>query len=216
MTDRQKNTRDINVSCYYKSEIMYRTFEYKNQPKKDLSSGYPTIPTSPRSVNISSRSNDISDISTLLPSRSPISPSLDKNFSEQSETLSEPAFTPSTSAEFFSSGVKRQFSRLSPPLLPTTFFLNKKDKKTSVRPSPARPAMDTTKIDLDFAPVASPSATYADRPLTEDFMSEVRRRLCFKCIPKKYEGKKVYWVYYACIMRDEEMLDLCGIIDRHR
>ncbi|KAI9483728.1 MAG: hypothetical protein EXX96DRAFT_616692 [Benjaminiella poitrasii] len=121
--------------------------------KKDLSSGYPTVPTSPRSVNISSRSQDISDISTLLSSRSPISPSLDKNFSEQSETLSEPASTPSTSAEFFS---KEDFRE--------TFSCS--------------PCYGHYKNRSRFRSGRSPTATaYADRRQLEDFMSTVNQHL---------------------------------------
>jgi hypothetical protein len=100
--------------------------------------------------------------------------------SDQVQTLSEPSSPPQKHAEFFSLGVKRQFSSLSPPLFQADLFSL---KKTSTSYSHLKPTKLQTPpaFSLDFSPATAPTTTkmtgIVDQSALQPFMQEVNQRL---------------------------------------
>jgi hypothetical protein len=94
--------------------------------------------------------------------------------------LSEPSSPPQKHAEFFSLGVKRQFSSLSPPLFQADLFSL---KKTSTSYSHLKPTKLQTPpaFSLDFSPATAPTTTkmtgIVDQSALQPFMQEVNQRL---------------------------------------
>jgi hypothetical protein len=137
------------------------------------------IPSSPSSVNFSSKSNDICDFSNIRHSENIEGPSANKDSTDQLQTCTNSSPTSPKSTDFFSSGLKRQFSQLSPPLFNTDLSVLKK----KYLPATSLPPMSTIgsppKIDLDFSPVALPATnkSNADDSTLASFILEVRNRL---------------------------------------